>query len=130
MGTVKSIAEREAFLAIHIESGGGYFAVTHAGETELLWFTQYKNWRDDGSDWYLEAPCSMHRVKTTHAEDEAYYTGIGYVVKEDGYAYEVDSPQVSPFLPEQAELTYLGQDEEVAVNWLLENTYASHDWRN
>lgn len=130
MEKLNSVAEREAFLEKHIAKGGAYFVVTHGEVTELLWFTQFKNWKKDGSDWYLEYPCYMRRVKTTHPEDDAYYTGIGFVLKEDGYAYEVDSPQVSPFLPETVGMAHLGDSEEVAVDWLLANTYVDHQWRN
>lgn len=128
--TLKSKKAREDFMGQHIKSDGGYFVTVHEGETALLWFKQFKNWRDDGSDWYLEAPCYLRRIKIDHHDDEVYYPSIGYVLKDDGYAYEVDAPQVAPFLPEAVEMEYIGESQEVAVDWLLENTYASHQWRN
>jgi hypothetical protein len=113
--------DREQYLDSKIENTGAYFLVKYENVTELLWFAQYKNFNEDGSDWYLESPCSLKRVELTNVEDEFYYLNIGYIVKEDGYAYEVDSPQVAPFLPEEIDIEYVSDKERDAVDWLLKS---------
>lgn len=120
--------EREEYLGKNIKERGAYFLVKYEGETELLYFVKYEKWREDGSDWYLEAPCDIRRKKVLHHDDEVYYQSIGHVIKDDGYAYELDCPQVAPFLPEQVEIEYVGDDEETAVNWILANQVLT--WRN
>ena len=130
MKKIANTQELEVFLGIHLkEKQGGYFVVQHKGEPELIWFTKHAQFNADGSDWYLEAPNYMRRFKINRKEDITSYEEMGYVIR-DGYAYEVDTPQVSPFLPEKLLIEFLGFKEEDAVNWLLEHTYADKKWDN
>lgn len=125
MRAINGLKEREAYLAEHIKGRGAYFIVKYRDETELLWFTQYKNWRDDGSDWYLEAPCDLIRRKIEQPDDKKHYRRAGYIIKGDDFAYDLDCPQVSPFLPVSIEIDYLGESKDKAVAWLLKHAVFS-----
>jgi len=130
MKEISNTQELEAFLGSYLkDKQGGYFVVQHGEHHELLWFTKHAHFNKDGSDWYLEAPNYMSRLKINRKEDITSYEEMGYVIR-DGYAYEVDTPQVSPFLPEKLLIEFLGFKEEDAVNWLLEHTYADKKWDN
>jgi hypothetical protein len=115
--------ELEKYLESKIDNIGAYFVVLHNNVIELLWFTQYKNWNEDGSNWYLEAPCYMNRESIFLEPGKIYCSNT-----KDGFGYEIDSPQVSPFLPENIEIEFLTDKEELAIDWLLKHKYV--EWNN
>lgn len=121
--------DREEYLEVHIESVGAYFAVTYENSTLLYWFAKFGK-RSGYDAWFLESPCSLRRFKIVDIEDKFYYTSIGCTIKANDYAYEIDNPQVGPFLPEEIDILYVGSKEEEAVDWLLTNTYATYIWEN
>jgi hypothetical protein len=128
---ITSKIELEMFLKENITNGrGSYFIVMYNNHTELLWFTKYEKFCEDGSDWFLEAPNYIRRVKVETKKDKSSYKRYGYVIKNDGYAYEIDTPQVAPFLPEEIEIEYLSYKEKDAVDWMLEHTYTNYEWKN
>ena len=131
---INSYAERKKFLEDNIKGMGSYALVTYDNHTESIWITRFANWDEDG-DWFLEAPNDLHRyefkdnsesiirdfVKEQY-EEEYTEEGVKYIKSmiRDGWLYEIDSPQVAPFLPEKLDdLTLISEEE--CLEWLLNN---------
>lgn len=53
---INTLEERQIFLEDNIDNFGSYAIVTYNGITEVIWITRFKEWCEDGSDWFLEAP--------------------------------------------------------------------------
>jgi hypothetical protein len=133
---INSKEERYKFLKANINSKamGSYALVTYNNKTYPIWITAFWNWDKDG-DWFLEAPCELRRSEFTDTSDKTikkyaksrYYRkslkfGIEYTKSmiRDGWLYDIDSPQVSPFLPEKLEdLTLIS--EQYCLDWMIEN---------
>lgn len=106
---------------------GGYAVVSYEGQTELLYFAKHNL---DGDIWFLEAPNDLRRIKIEEGEDTLAYEERGYVLQ-DGYAYDIDSPQCAPFLPDEIEIvTIVGSSEEEALTYLLAHDYKDAKWKN
>lgn len=117
---INNEAERKSFLELNIKGMGSYALVTYANHTEAIWITRYEKWDVDG-DWFLEAPCELHKYKynydLTKQEDLDFIKEYGMIIK-DNNVYEIDSPQVAPFLPGKLDdLTLIS--EELCLNWIL-----------
>lgn len=114
---------------------GAYFLVTYENHTEPIWITKYSNWDADG-DWFLEAPCICRRYEfkdtsekaiRKYAEElyESNYIeeGIKYTKSmiKDGWLYDIDCPQVSPFLPDVLDnLTVISEQE--CLDYMIKNS--------
>lgn len=106
---------------------GGYAAVSYEGQTELLYFAKHNL---DGEVWFLESPNDLRRIKVDENEDPTHLEERGYVLR-DGYAYDIDSPQCAPFLPDEIEITeIIGSSEEEALTYLLAHDYKDAKWKN
>ena len=108
------------------ENPSDYYMVTWDGHTEPLYFMHY------GST-YFESPLEGRRYPMNE-QDLWEYVKDQYLEKYweesfeqekknliDGFWYEIDCPQCSPFLPFEIESIYPISEEEyikqVAVNW-------------
>lgn len=126
--------ERFKYLKENINGIGSYALVTYNNHTEPIWIHKYENWDKDG-DWFLEAPCDLRRLKFEDESEQAMKEyvqelykkehieeGIKYIrsMIRDGWLYEIDSPQTSPFLPDILDdLTLIS--EEHCLEWMLSN---------
>ena len=108
------------------EHGSDYYMVTWDGHTEPLYFMPY-----NGT--YFESPLEVRRCQMT--EEELWeYVKFQYLEKYldesferekknliDGYWYEIDCPQCTPFLPFEIDDVYPISEEEylrqVAEKW-------------
>lgn len=96
---------------------GGYAVVNYDGKPELLYFSRHTH---KGEPWLLEAP---NYLQIIDIEDENYkvFEEYGYIIRGDK-AYEIITPQTSPFLPETLEiLEIIGENESKALDYLLKN---------
>ncbi|WGT37727.1 hypothetical protein QH639_18075 [Lysinibacillus sp. 1 U-2021] len=128
---INSIKEKEEYFASTIKKHGAYFNVTyHNGDTEFIWVTLYERFNEDGSNWYLEAPNDLRKYKYSDdslelyydEEDEEWYDSPYLHMHIEGeFAYEVDSPQTAPFLPESFEIEFITDDCKEAAKYMLEN---------
>ena len=108
------------------EHNSDYYMVTWEGHTEPLYFMPY-------GDTYFESPLEVRRYQMTE-QDLWEYVKEHYIKKYwdesferekknliDGYWYEVDCPQCSPFLPFEIDDVYPISEEEylreVATKW-------------
>jgi len=130
--------ERYKFLKDNIKGMGSYALVTYDNHTESIWITRYENW-DKNGDWFLEAPNVLHRyefkddseeairefVKKQYEEEYIEY-GIDYTKSmiRDGWLYEIDSPQVAPFLPERLDDLTLVSEQE-CLDYLIHKSIKS-----
>jgi len=129
---INSKEERFNYLKENITDIGSYALVTYNNETYPIWITAFWNWDKDG-DWFLEAPCEGRRYEFKDTSDKAIREfvkeqyeeeyieeGIKYVKSmiRDGYLYEIDSPQVAPFLPDKLDDLILISEEE-CLEWML-----------
>lgn len=94
---------------------GGYAVVKFNGKTELLYFSKHTY---KGEPWLLEAPNFLHKINV-EGKNTKDYEEHGYIIR-NNYAYEIDTPQTSPFLPEELEiLEVIGESENKALDYLL-----------
>lgn len=120
--------EWQEYLITQIKkSNGGYAVVKYEEKPELLYFAKH-NYK--GELWVLEAPNFLRRFKITSEEDKKQWVEDGYLIKND-YAYEIETPQCSPFLPEEIEiLEVIGSSEGKALDYLLKYDYKDTKWQD
>lgn len=132
---ITSEKEKEHYFTEQIKKDGAYFNVKYpSGETEFIWVKQFKNWNEDGSSWHLEAPnCLMKYDNISlepyydEEEDETYESPFIHCYIEGNVAYEIDSPQTSPFLPEEFEIEFVTDEEIEAVKYMIEREKQSNN---
>ena len=111
---------RQEYLVNNIKGVGSYALVTYNNHTEAIWFVNMgTSFSQDGSIWFLEAPCCLlkHEWDTDNPFDLMYIKEQGYLIKNDN-VYEIESPQVAPFLPDKLnDLTLISED--YCLEWLL-----------
>jgi hypothetical protein len=99
---LKTKQERYDFLN---EFGGGYYRVEYGFRCEILFFNQYSY---DDKFWWLESPIDVREYSKNFdfgdGEVIQFIKDYGLIIA-DGSIYDIDLPQVSPFLPEEVELT-------------------------
>ena len=108
------------------EHKSDYYMVTWNGHTEPLYFMPY-----NGT--YFESPLEVRRYQMTE-ENLWEYVKVQYIEKYweesferekknliDGFWYEIDCPQCSPFLPFEIDDIYPISEEEylkeIVTNW-------------
>lgn len=95
---------------------GGYAVIDAGDGPELLYFSKHLY---EGNPWLLESPTGYRKIEILCKEYERDYEALGYILR-GPYGYEVDCPQVPPFLPDEVDiLAVLGEDEEKALDYLL-----------
>lgn len=108
-------------------SYGGYAVVKAEEKIELLYFAKHSF---EGEPWFLEAPNYLRRIKIENGDNIKDFEDYGYLIL-DGYAYEIDTPQCSPFLPDEIEiLEIIGGSEGKALDYLLKYDYKDAVWKN
>jgi hypothetical protein len=97
----------------------GIFGVANwDGIDRPIYMHRYKEWNDDGSDWWLEAPVEIRKLHVVESEEEKkLIESEGYFVI-DGVVIDVDCPQVSPFLPNGFTYSPFVDELECAM-WML-----------
>jgi len=101
-----------------LKGKSSYAVVKYNGVEELLWITCHKGF-NDGKDWYLEAPNQLrefHGYDLNNMEDLEFIDSYGMMIY-DNKVWEIDSPQVSPFLPNDFEIELV--DEQYALVYLI-----------
>lgn len=112
---IKTKKERYEFLD---ETGRGFYLVKHGSIVEPLYFNVH------GSDcfrWWLEAPCHIRKFdgfNLKSAVDVKYLIDSGMIIYK-GNVYEIDLPQVAPFLPEELEMMKITEIE--CLEFILNN---------
>lgn len=116
------------YLLQHLNgSHGGYAVASYNGKTQLLYFAKHHH---EGTPWLLEAPNELRRFPLEKDEDVTPWLERGYLIK-DHYAYDIDSPQCAPFLPDEIEvLEVIGSSEGKALDYLLKYDYKDAKWKN
>jgi len=131
---INSKNERKKFLELNIKDMGSYALVTYNNHIRPIWIHRYENW-DENGDWFLEAPCELKKYKFKNQDDatirefvevtwddDHMEEGIEYIksMTRDGWLYEIDCPQVAPFLPDVLDdLTLIS--EGYCLEWILNN---------
>lgn len=120
--------EWQNYLLENITSSyGGYAVVRQNGKNELLYFAKHTY---EGEPWLLEAPNMLRRYKINNTEDRDSYIEHGFQILDD-YAYDIDSPQCAPFLPEELEIIeVIGSSEGKALDYLLKYDYKDANWKS
>lgn len=118
---------------------GTYALVTYNGKTEPTWFTKY-NFGE--SDWFLESPCQLIRMMEVKGdintfckeymekcicleEGESEENYINEFVKPmiiDGWLYEIENFQCSPYLPKEVDEIKLISERECLDYMLKEKS--------
>lgn len=113
--------ELQNFLELNIKNIGSYALVTYNNHTQPIWIAKYENWKEDGSDWFLESPCEIYSFNydLSNKEHLECIKEYGFIIKNNS-VYEIVSPQVAPFLPNELDdLTLIS--EEYCLDWILNN---------
>lgn len=136
---VNNKTELQHFFEKNCPEEGSYAIVTYCdGGKEAIWISVFKDWTvdEDGNprNWYLEAPNVLFRTELEEPYEESIFDYAEELYEEvdeilikslmemviDGYLYEVDSMQTSPFLPEQLNDIKLVTERE-CLEWMLKN---------
>lgn len=100
------------------ENKSDYYMVTWNGHTEPLFFMHYQNS-------YFPSPLEIRRYPMTeeklleyvHEQYSSDYWDYGFELEKknlvNGYWYEIDCPQCSPFLPDEIDTICCISEEEV-----------------
>jgi len=111
------MTKQERFEMI-LNGKSSYAIVKYDNKEELIWVTCYKK-LDKGKNWYLEAPNCLIKFDgydLNNPEDLKFIDSYGMMIYEDKI-YEIESPQTSPFLPDDFEIELV--DEQYALEYLL-----------
>lgn len=101
-----------------------YFLVEFDNHIEPIYFTHFE-------DVWFESPCDLHKcplendkvmefVKALYYED-SWEDAYEYekTMQRDGWHYEIDCPQCSPFLPDNIKIQDIFSDSK-CLDWLLD----------
>lgn len=114
---------------------GTYALVTYNNRTEATWFSKYD---DEGADWFLESPCELYKLmEVTESIDdfckeymeqciclekgeneEDYINEFVKPMIVDGWLYEIENFQCSPYLPNEVDDIKLISEKE-CLEYLL-----------
>ena len=84
-------------------------------------------------DSWFESPCELHKFPLKDDEVIEYvkemyqtdYLSVAYqyekIFQKDGWHYDIDVPQCSPFLPDKVKIIDVFSEKE-CLDWLLEHT--------
>lgn len=126
---IRSKQEKERYFNEKIKDDGAYFNVTYlSGKKEFIWVKKFKNWTSEGSNWYLESPNHLmkHDVKGISLEpyydeeENETYTPFEHCYIDGNIAYEIDSWQTAPFLPDEFEIELVTNDEIEATKYMIQ----------
>ena len=112
--------ERQKFLEANIKGMGSYALVTYNNYTEVIWISNMgTSFGNDNSIWFLEAPCEVHQhnYNLNNKRELKFVKRNGYLIKGNN-VYEIDCPQVAPFLPDELDDLIL-ISEEYCLEWIL-----------
>lgn len=102
-----------------------YFLIKFNNHVEPIYFMPFE-------DVWFESPCELHRCEMKDEEvmdyvkemyrkdawDQAYeYESL---LQKDGWHYDIDCPQCSPFLPDEIEIIDAISEHE-CMEWILEH---------
>jgi hypothetical protein len=127
---IRSEQEKERYFNEQIKEDGAYFNVKYqSGEKEFIWVKKFENWTSDGSNWYLESPNQLMKYDIKGISLEPYYdeeeketyTPFEHCYIEENTAYEINSWQTSPFLPEEFEIEFVTDDESEAIKYMIKS---------
>lgn len=102
-----------------------YFLIKNNEYVEPLYFMHFENV-------YFESPCELHCCNMSDEElrefvynmyeEEVFDRALEFekLLQRNGKHYDIDTPQVSPFLEKDFELLDVFSETE-CLNWLLEN---------
>lgn len=130
MYQIKGEKEKQEYFEELIKGTGAYFNVKYPdGENEFIWVKKFENWNEDGSHWYLESPNQLMKYPNITSQDlepyydeeddETYESPFVHCYLKDETAYEIESWQTSPYLPEQFEIEFVTDIENEAVEYML-----------
>jgi len=117
---INSKEERQKYLEENIgDDIGSYALVTYDNHIESIWIANMGNsFSDDGKNWYLESPNQLYTSEIDDKQTRSYYNDCGFIIRENK-AYEINSWQTAPFLPDVIDdLTLISEKE--CLNWLIE----------
>jgi hypothetical protein len=125
---IKNGQEKKNYFNEQIKKGGAYFNVKYtSGEKEFIWVKKFVNWNLDGTDWYLESPNKLIKHETDEEslkpyfdeEENEIYVPFEHCYVNENVAYEIDSMQTSPFLPEEFEIEFITDIENEAIKYMI-----------
>lgn len=130
-----SKVEWQQFLINKLDDFSGiYGLVRHSDIEEIIYFRKF---RFDGDTFILEFPNYLRAYENIteehlkpyydEEENEWHESTFKYMTIIDTTAYEIDSPQTSPFLPDEIEIVkfYTEDEEEEVVKQLIHNQLKS-----
>lgn len=111
---------------------GTYTLITYNNKTDATWFSK-QNYK--GEDWFLESPCELYRIMKVEgdiqefakdyassliAEDDFESYAENYIIPMivDGWLYEIENFQCSPYLPKEVDDIKLISEKE-CLEYLL-----------
>lgn len=127
---IENEQDKDNYFQEQIKEDGAYFKVKYLnGEEEFIWVKKFNNWRDDGSSWYLESPNHLIKYDITGVslepyydeEDEETYIPYEHCYIEGNTAYEIDSLQTSPFLPEKFQIEFVAIDGTEVIKYIIQS---------
>jgi hypothetical protein len=125
---IRNEQEKERYFNDEINTGGAYFNIKYpSGEKEFIWVRKFNNFTSDGSTWYLEFPNQLMKHDITgislvpyyDEEDNETYIPFDHCYINETIAYEINSWQTSPFLPEEFEIEFVTDDEIEAIKHMI-----------
>lgn len=125
---IRNEQEKERYFDEQIKGDGAYFNVKYpSGDMEFIWVKKFRNWRADGSNWHLESPNQLMKHDITNVSLEPYfdeeenetYIPFEHCYIEGNTAYEINSWQTSPFLPEEFEVQFVTDNETDAIKFMI-----------
>lgn len=102
-----------------------YFLIKYGQHIEPIYFTQFE-------DVYFESPCDLRRIpleenKLSEFVKDMYYAddfevALEYekILQKEGWHYDIECWQCSPFLPEEIEVIDMLSETE-CLEWLLKH---------
>lgn len=126
---IRNEHEKEKYFNEHIKEDGAHFKVKYlSGEEEFIWVKRFEEWKQDGSNWYLESSNQLMKHDITGvnlepyhcAEDDEIYIPFDHCYVREEIAYEIVSWQTSPFLPDEFEIEFITSDETEAIKYMIE----------
>ena len=98
-----------------LEGKSTYAVVKYDNKTEYIYIHCFKEFKEDGSDWYLEYPCQLYyHGDYDEQEDKSFVEENCYNVL-NGKIYEVVNWQCSPWLPEYFDMREVSELEMIKL---------------
>lgn len=94
-----------------------YAVVKYDNKVEYIYIHCFREFSEDGSDYYLEYPCQLYQygeMNLDNKEDLEFAEEYGYTII-DGIAYEIVNWQSGPWLPKKFSIDLVTEEEMIKI---------------